>query len=314
MRIFWLFTVFVIAAAMCSSRAFAQWPVTLEKDVTYGQAGGIDLKMDIARPDGMSQPVPAIVCIHGGAWQLGSKNDYEIHLRLLASLGYVAAAVDYRLAPGHKWPAQIEDVKCAVRYLRAHAAELGIDPSKLAALGDSAGGHLALLLGVMQPKDKLEGAGGNPDQPSGVQAVINFAGPTDLRIWRIAPEAEAEFESYHGRDSGGILEDLLGTADRTASVMAQASPIHYVNTGDAPIITFHGDADTIVNVEQAKRFHQALDKAGIRNQLHVVENGVHGLNPEQVTEATAKALAFIKELFGEVPKPVAPPVSNQTAQ
>ena len=285
-----------VALSAFPSKATAQ-EVAVQHDVVYGQADGIELVMDIASPANIESPVPAIVCIHGGAWQLGSKSDYGVHIKAIASAGYVVAAVEYRLAPKYKWPAQIQDVKCAVRYLRAHANELKIDPGRIAALGDSAGGHLALLLGLMDTGDGNDGGGGNPGQSSKVQAVINFSGPTNLSTWRVAPEAEPEFKSFHGRDSDGILEDLLGTADRSSPIMAKASPLSYIDAGDPPIRTFHGSVDPIVSVDQAKQLHAALEEAGVRQQLTVIEGAGHGLTPEQIMAATQQALEFLRQVL-----------------
>jgi len=292
-----------IAAFLAALNGSAQDPqeITVQADVVYGHAGGIDLKMDIAFPPGQDAATPAIVCIHGGAWQLGTKEDYQPHIRFLASIGYVAAAVEYRLAPAHQWPAQIQDAKCAVRYLRAHAEELNIDPNRIAALGDSAGGHLALLLGLMDPSDGLDGAGGSPGQSSKVQAVVSFSGPTNLATWRVSSEAEAEFAAYHGRDSDGILADLLGTDDRTAPVMAEASPVSYIDAGDPPILTFHGDADAIVSVDQARQLHAALDQAGVQQTLTIVEGAGHGFTPEQLMTATLQARSFLDQVLKGAP-------------
>jgi acetyl esterase/lipase len=266
--------------------------VVIEKDIVYGHSDGVDLKLDLAKPPSGQGPFPALVCIHGGAWQMGEKSAYEPVIRQLASYGYVAAAVEYRLAPAHKWPAQIEDVKCAVRYLRAHAKDLNIDPAKMGAVGDSAGGHLSLLLGLMDPKDGLEGTGGNPEQSSKVQAVANFYGPTDLRVWRLTPEADAELKKSGGKDSNTWLVDLLGTSDRAAPVMAQMSPITYVDAGDSPIITFHGTADPLVPIEQAKLLHAALEKAGVTQKLVPMEGAGHGFDPLTLASALQQGLQF----------------------
>jgi len=292
--------VFFVAA----SATFAQTPqgVIVEKDVVYGQCDGVDLKLDLAIPPEQEGTFPVVVCIHGGAWQLGNKSDYDTHIRLLASYGYVAASVGYRLAPQHQWPAQIQDVKCAVRYLRKHAEEFSIDPNRIAALGDSAGAHLALLVGLMNDNDGFNSAGGNAGQSSEVRAVINFSGPSELATWRVLPAVEEEFFAYHKRDSDGILEDLLGTADRSDAVMTQASPVHYVDSGDPPILTFHGTADPIVPIGQAKLLHRALEKAGVQHTLHPVEGAGHAFTPAQSMQANQQALAFLEQtLKGKAP-------------
>ncbi len=156
--------------------------VELLKDIVYGSGGGEKLKLDLASPKGLTAPAPAIVWIHGGGWQHGSKNEFENLIRQSALAGYVAVSIDYRLVPKHVFPAQIEDCKCAVRWLRAHADKLHVDPQRIGAVGSSAGAHLVMLLGTTTTEDGLEGTGGWADASSGVRAVVSFAGPTDLRI------------------------------------------------------------------------------------------------------------------------------------
>jgi acetyl esterase/lipase len=251
--------------------------VPIEKDVVYGKAGGVELKLDLARPAKGAGPFPLVVCLHGGGWQLGHRKAHHPTLQLLARHGYVAASVGYRLAPKHRWPAQIEDAKCAVRFLRAHAKDYNIDPNKVGALGDSAGGHLALLLGLMDARDGLEGAGEHAKQPSKVQAVVNYYGPTDLRTWSATPLGDVMLKAAtRGRDGNGLLEDFLGTADRKAAVMAKASPITYVDAKDAPVLTFQGTDDPLVPLSQARALHAALRKAGVAEKLEVLEGRGHG--------------------------------------
>src|SRR5262249_36238382 len=164
------------------------------------------------------------------------------------------ATVTYRLTPKHKFPAQIEDAKCAVRYLRAQAKQLNIDPRRVAALGDSAGGHLSLLLGLLDAKDGMEGKGGNPEHPSKVQAVVNYFGPTDFPNWKVEPIGEGMLKvALKGKGSDDLLTDLLGTADRKAEVMKVVSPITYIDAGDAPVLTLQGSLDPLVPPDQAKR-------------------------------------------------------------
>ncbi len=265
------------------------------KDVVYGNADGVELKLDLARPRGGKGPFPALVCIHGGAWQAGSKDDFGFLIQKFARYGYVAASVEYRMAPKYKWPAEIEDVKCAVRYIRVHAKELNVDPDKIFATGASAGGHLALMLGLTGPKDGLEGNGGNAEQSSRVRAVSNFYGPTDLRIWNMTakdgtPEQQAMLES-----SRKILEDFLGTADRSAPVMAQVSPMTHIDADDTPVITFHGDKDDIVPIDQAQILHAALVKAGVPEKLVVMQGQGHGWGGEKMNDSIRQTLAFFKE-------------------
>jgi acetyl esterase/lipase len=266
--------------------------VTFQKDVVYGNADGQDLKMDLAIPPDGPDPRPALVCIHGGGWQIGQKSDYAIVINQFAKSGYVAAAVDYRLLPKYKWPSQIEDVKCATRYLRAHAKELNIDPNRIGAVGDSAGGHLALLLGLMDPADGLEGAGGNPEQSSKVQLVVNFYGPTDMRVWTAWPESEAILQHDYGTNLDGLIARFLGSDDKASAVYAQASPVTYASAGDPPVLTIHGDKDPLVPIDQAKLLQEALQKAGVQEKFITMPGAGHGFGGAQLVDALTQGIAF----------------------
>src|SRR4051794_10257244 len=155
--------------------------IQFTRDVVFGKGGGEDLKLNLARPTRpYAKGLPCVVFIHGGAWSAGDRAAHDADIRPMAEHGYVGVTVDYRLAPKHRFPAQVEDVKCAVRFLRAHAEQYGIDPDRIAVWGVSAGAHLALMLGVTQKEDGLEGDGGWPEQSSAVQAVVAFYPRTDL--------------------------------------------------------------------------------------------------------------------------------------
>lgn len=271
-------------ALACLVPARAQ-DVPIQKDIVYGKAGGEELKLDLARPAKGEGPFPLVVCLHGGAWQIGHRSSMHPQVRLLAGHGYVAATVGYRLAPKHPWPAQVEDARAAVRFLRAHAKDYHIDPNRVAAVGGSAGGHLALLLGLMDD-------GGEP--PSKVQAVVNYFGPTDLRTWSATPEGDALLKAaVNGRDSNGLLKDLLGTADRKAPVVARASPITYVDAKDPPVLTFQGTADPLVPAEQAKALHAALKKAGVAEKLVLLEGASHGWGGQEKERTDRLMLEFL---------------------
>jgi alpha/beta hydrolase fold len=225
----------MMSFVLVASLAVAAAPV-VEKDIVYGKGGEEELRLDLARPAEGKGPFPLVVCIHGGAWRAGIKAAHHPTIRLLAEKGYVAATVQYRLAPKAAFPAQVEDVKCAVRFLRANAKKYDIDPTRVAALGDSAGGHLSLLLGLMDASDGLEGKGGHADQPSKVQAVVNYFGPTDLSAWAPTKLGDDLLKFGLNRDGNGILTDFLGTADRKAAIMKKASPVTYIDAKDPPIL------------------------------------------------------------------------------
>jgi acetyl esterase/lipase len=256
----------VLACAGPAGPAAPPPPALLEElDVVYGKGGDEELKLDLYAPKNLTAPAPAVILIHGGGWSGGSKKDFRDGAKGFAQQGYVAVTVEYRLAPKHKWPAQIEDVKCAVRWLRANAKKYQIDPDRIVAEGASAGGHLALMLGFTDAKDGFEGKGGNADQSSNVQLVINLFGPTDLTQpgWSDLVEK--------------LFVDLLdGSRDKIPEAYKKASPVTYLRKGAPPVLTFHGTKDPLVPYDQAKLLDKALRDAGVVSQLETIDGKGHG--------------------------------------
>lgn len=276
-----------VAACACAGQPEAS---SLQRDVVYGKAGDVELKLDVAVPAEGHGPFPLVVCIHGGAWRAGNKAAYDGLIAGLAKLGYVGATVEYRFCPQYKFPAQVEDVKCAVRFLRANAKTYKIDPAKVAAMGDSAGGHLSLMLGLMDPADGLEGNSGNPEQSSKVQAVVNYYGPADFLLSSMPNPAHV-----------ALVSDFVGTNDPTAPVLKKASPITYVSKGDPPVLTFHGTQDPLVPLDSSKRLHEALAKAGVTEHLEIIQDGGHGFNGPDYQRTQRMALEFLNKLFNVKP-------------
>ena len=237
-------------------------------DVTYGMADGVALKMDIYYPKMTYGAVPAILYVHGGGWTKGDKRAGagSTEIPELVSRGYLVAAINYRLAPQYKFPAQIEDVKCAVRFLRANAANYGIDPDHIGAWGGSAGGHLVALLGVTDAAAGFEGNGGYADQSSRVHAVVDMFGPTDL---------SAMFQGA----GPGLMKQVFGTTDKTSDVVKRASPVTWVSSDDPPFLILHGEKDTLVPPSQSKILYERLIAAGVPATLTIVENAGHGFTP-----------------------------------
>jgi acetyl esterase/lipase len=253
-----------------------------EHDVTYGRGGNEDLKLDLYAPAHLPGPYPAMVFIHGGGWCFGAKEDFRDKARVFAEHGYMAISVNYRLAPQHPFPAQLEDVKCAVRWLRANAGRYQVDSERIGALGASAGGHLALLVGFTEPADGFEGRGGYPEQSSRVRVVINMAGPTDL-AWPNWPEMTEK-----------LLAALVGGSRlRMAAAYRTASPASYIRPGGPAVLTIHGTRDVIVPFEQAERLHTALGKAGVLARLESVpDKGHFDWSPDEWQRTDAFAMAF----------------------
>lgn len=283
MRSLSVFALLVIGSMNVQAGTF-----TVEENVVYGKGGDVELQLDIAKPEG-NGPFPAIVYIHGGGWQGGNRKMYRDDIEDAAQRGYVAATVTYRLVDTKKaekdrviFPAQINDVKCAVRYVRANAAKYHIDPNRIGATGASAGGHLVLMLGTTDTSQRLEGEGGNPDVSSRVQAVVNYFGPTDFPHWyqtteKIKPIAAAF---------------LGGTPDEKADDYKLVSPISHLSKDDPPILSIQGTVDPLVPLDQANRFDDAAKKAGVAHTLMVMEGQGHGFRGEPGKKAKNATFEF----------------------
>ncbi len=240
----------------------------VERDITYGIADSVALKMDIYYPKVVEGTVPAVLYVHGGGWTKGDKGTGAgaTEIPELISRGYLVAAINYRLAPQYKFPAQIEDVKCAVRFLRANAATYGIDPDRIGAWGGSAGGHLVALLSVTDAAAGFEGNGGYADQSSRVQAVVDMFGPSDLTA------------IFQGADTQ-LLEQVFGTTDRNSDIVKLASPVTWVSSDDPPFLILHGENDKLVPLSQSKILYDRLVAAGVPATLTIVKNAGHGFAP-----------------------------------
>jgi len=258
--------------------------VELIRDVEFGKGGGRPLKLDILRPKDLpKEPVPVIVFVHGGGWSMGRKEGGIQRLVPLAEHGYFCATIEYRLNGEAVFPAQIEDCKCAIRFLRAKAEEYNIDPNRIGAWGTSAGGHLVALLGTSGGVKELEGKGGWAKCSSRVQAVCDFFGPADLLS--LAEDAgknkfrgRAEFDSK--RNAVAIL--LGGPIEENKDKAAKASPITYVSKDDPPFLICHGDQDELVPIRQSERLCEALEKVGVEANLHVIKGAAHGVRDAEV--------------------------------
>jgi len=216
--------------------------------------------------------LPLVVFIHGGAWEEGSKLEHvEMVYPLVASGEFVAAAINYRLTDQARHPAQIHDSKGAIRWLRAHAGDYGIDRDKIAVFGLSAGGHLASLLGTSGGVAELEGeVGGNRSQDSRVSCVINFCGPADFLTFggkgsRIDPE-----------DKASAIGKLLGDAvSRVPEIARAASPVTYISADDPPFLHIHGSNDELVPYAQVQEFDAALEAAAVSSTVLTAEKAGH---------------------------------------
>ena len=199
--------------------------VTIEQDIVYGKGGDVDLKLDLAHPKEGDGPFPGLILIHGGGWSGGNRQSFKPLMQQAAERGYVAVTISYRLTqPDPKtkagkvpFPAQIEDCKCAVRWLKANAKKYKVDPDRIGVGGGSAGGHLSLLVGFTDASSNLEGSGGHADQSSRVHAVVNIFGPTEMaECWKLSPQARP------------FIQGLIGTPEDAPEAFKAASPVTYI--------------------------------------------------------------------------------------
>jgi acetyl esterase/lipase len=268
--------------------------VEVDKDIVFGKGGDTDLKLDMARPVDVKGSLPCIVCVHGGGWRLGSRQDLskptkdlggKSIIEMAAARGYVVVTISYRLSGVAKFPAQIEDCKAAVRFLRANAKKYNIDPGRIGAVGFSAGGHLVCLLGATDDKDGFEGQGGNPDQSSRVQAVVSFFGPTDFTVKEWSPQVETL-----------MLEPLLGASfEKDPAVYKRASPITYVSKDDPPFLFIHGTKDPLVDVRQSEAMAKKLQEVGVSARVIRMEGKGHGWGGLDALKSFSDTMKFFDE-------------------
>lgn len=260
-----------------------------ELDVVYGKVGETEVKMDIFRPETpIRTPVPAVLVIHGGAWISGTKADVRSVAQDLAKRGYVAAAVQYRLAPKFKWPTMVDDVQTAVRYVRANAAKLGVDPQRIGAIGFSAGAHLSLLLGTRDTRDP--NPIDNPKVSSRVSVVIDFFGPTDLTVEADYPKSfDPVFFTVLGKPKAQAAEELK-----------DGSPYVHLSKDDAPTFIYQGLTDPLVNPNQSRKLEAKLKELRVPVESVYLEGIGHEVpvGKPDVSEAVEKAYKFLDKHLG----------------
>lgn len=273
-----------------AASAMPQGAAKVLRDVPYVTNGHARQKLDLYVP--VAPKGPLLVYIHGGGWAGGSK-DAPIGLPLL-NLGYTLASVEYRFSQDAVFPAQIEDCKAAIRWLRTHAAEYGYDPRRIAAAGDSAGGHLTALLAVTgDVKDFDEGD--NLDQSSAIRCGIDFYGPTDFLAF-LPPSKDADEPSQKGRP---LLNQLFGgPLIQKVELARKASPVTWVNKHTAPLLILHGTKDPLVPTSQSTELYEKMQGAGVEVKLDVIDGAGHGGKeffaadrPQQMVDFLEKHLA-----------------------
>jgi acetyl esterase/lipase len=265
--------------------------VTFEQDVVFGSGGGRDLKLDIYVPPEGTANRAGVLLIHGGGWSGGDRTQLRGFGILLGRVGYTCVSTEYRLSGEAKWPAQIHDVKAALRWMRANSARLGIDPEKIAVSGNSAGGHLSLMVAATANKPEFEGNGGTPGVSTDVAASVAIYPPTSMMRRR-------DEQGVAGA-VGALMGPEAGDADYKG-----ANPLTYAGAGFPPTMLLHGNKDMTVPVSDSFKMYEALTAAGATAEMHIFAGQPHAFDaaPDYGRECASLIDLFLKRhVLGIVP-------------
>lgn len=269
--------------------------VKFTPDVEYGNVGGRALTLDLFQPAASPAPAAGLIFIHGGAWAGGSKADYHYYGQLFAQKGFVVASINYRLAGEQGYPAAVEDCKCAVRWMRAKAPELGVDPQRIAAIGGSAGGHLSMMVGYSSDVAPLEGTGGHEGVSSRVQCVVNLYGPCDLTTDFVRNN------EFANRVARGFLGKAM---DDDLALYQEASPITHLDAQDPPTLILHGTIDDVVPIEQGDELAAKLMELGVPYLYDRLPGWPHAMDVAQ--PVNDRCVWLMERFFAAYLKPAAP--------
>ncbi len=276
---------FICSLILLTSAALAD----TQTDIEYAKVGDISLKLDLHRPQGENPPL--IVYVHGGGWRAGSKEDVPI--ADLYDKGFAIASVNYRLSTQAVFPAQVHDIKAAIRFLRSKAGLYHINASKIAIIGSSAGGHLAALVGVSNRNPKLEGkVGEHLDQSSDAQVIVSYYGASNLEtILSQSTPKGLEFRIP-------ALKLLLGdTPDKKPELAKLASPVTHLDKNDPPLLLIHGDADPQMPPQQSQELAKAYESLGLPVTLIMLPGSLHGGVEFYDEERTAIVAKFLDKVL-----------------
>lgn len=288
-----LLSMLALAAAVeLPPREVVNKTVAVYRDLDFAVNADESIQLDLYVPKAAKTPLPVIVVIAGGAFLAQDEKKFKDEARILAESGFAAASIAYRGWPGDSFPAAVEDAKAAVRYLRANAATLNIDPERIGAFGQSAGAYLVGMLAVSAGEAGLEGSGGNPGVPSGIKVAVCFSGLFDF------------IRGEGGEKEGGSIAKrafnrlwIGGPLDENRELWAKASPISYITPDDAPILFVHSRKDSMVPWSQSEQMYEALKAVRPESKLLLLDEGGHNIrdNRKIKDEAWAAAIAYFKE-------------------
>jgi acetyl esterase/lipase len=253
-------------------------------DVTYLIASNQELKLDVYKRRETDGPQPTVIFMHGGYWIWGEKGESVLALLPWLEMGWNAVNVEYRLGHTARAPAAVEDCLCALRFVAAHAAEYGVDLDRIVATGESAGGHLALLLGVIPESEGLDRQCASQVARPRVAAVINWYGITDV--------GDVVYGEHRVEPAVQWMEGVPNREE----IARRISPLTWVRPGIPPILSVHGESDRTVPYSHSARLHEALAKAGVPNRLVTIPAGHHGqFTREERTQIFAEIREFLAE-------------------
>lgn len=287
------------AVSVSAQTSSDRWPDYVAGDydvlpnVTYGKASNVELKLDLYLPKNRAVPNTTLILFHGGGWVQGQKERNVLFLLPYLEQGWSAVNVEYRLGPQAPAPAAVEDCRCALRWLTEHARDYSLDPSKFVLTGASAGGHLALITGMLpantafdrqcptNEKDRWNSA--NVSELK-VAAIINWYGMSDLT------------DLVAGPNTRNYALEWLGSLSDPEQLAKQITPLNYVRAGLPPIISIHGENDDIVPYSHSVRLHAALDKVSVPNRLVTINGRKHaGFNREELLSSYAAIREFLRK-------------------
>ena len=258
-----------------------QGRVSIKEGIVIGEGGGRSLKADIFLPPLEEKSRPAVLFIHGGGWIEGDRSQLRGYGILLARLGFVCMCNSYRLSNESIWPAQIQDVNCAIRYLRANATDLGLDPNRIGVSGNSAGGHLSLMAAATNYDQIFEGEGGSNEVSSEIKAVCAIYPPTTIRQLEMLNPLENAFLMLMGKEAK--KEDF-----------DKASPLNYVTKDYPPCMLIHGSTDSVVRLKDSTKFYEKLIEFNRPASLHIFSEEEHAFDGEP---DYGRAVADLQALF-----------------
>lgn len=266
----------------------AQDIAPVSRDIAYRTIGGTPLLLDVYRP-ATDRIVPVVIHMHGGGWSRGARPERGSGFRPWIDSGHAVVTIQYRLAGEARAPAAVQDVRCAMAWVARHADKLRIDPDRIILTGTSAGGHLALVAGMLKPGNAID----TPDCGAvpAAMAIVSHSGPSDLR-----PRPEVTRESIS-------IAGWVGTGPDAAALRVAMSPVVQAHADMPPVFQVHGDADPVVPVMSAHQLKARLDELGVANGLYLVPGGGHGgFSPQHQSAASRAMLAFLAGQTGSAPK------------